>query len=88
MIIIPYVDDCISISDSIKDINTFTKSMKDGPKGYVLTDEGDINNFSWNWDKRNYKEQIWIVTTIPNRTNMQSSSIVTKLIQCSNQKQK
>ena len=29
----------------MKDINTFVKTMKDGPKGYVLTDEGDINNF-------------------------------------------
>jgi hypothetical protein len=29
----------------MKDINTFGKSMKDGPKGYVLTDEGDINKF-------------------------------------------
>jgi hypothetical protein len=29
----------------MKDINTFVKSMKDGPKGYVLTDEGDINKF-------------------------------------------
>jgi hypothetical protein len=29
----------------MKDINTFVNSMKDGPKGYVLTDEGDINKF-------------------------------------------
>jgi hypothetical protein len=45
MIIITYVDDCIIISDSLKDINTIVKSMKDGPKEYVLTDEGDINKF-------------------------------------------
>jgi hypothetical protein len=45
MIIIIYVDDCIIISNSMKDINTSVKSMKDGTKGYVLTDEGDINNF-------------------------------------------
>jgi hypothetical protein len=45
MIIITYVDDCIIVSNSMKDINTFIKSMKDGPKGYVLTDEGDINKF-------------------------------------------
>jgi hypothetical protein len=45
MIIITYIDDCIIISNSIKDINTFVKSMKDGPKGYVLTDEVDINKF-------------------------------------------
>ena len=29
----------------MKDINTFVKSMKDGPKAYVLTDEGDIDKF-------------------------------------------
>jgi hypothetical protein len=29
----------------MKDINTFVTSMKDGPKEYVLTDEGDIKNF-------------------------------------------
>ncbi len=42
MIIITDVDDCIIISNSMKDINTFVKFMKDGPKRYVLTD-GDIN---------------------------------------------
>jgi hypothetical protein len=55
-------DDCIIVSDSMKDINTFVKSMKDsmkdinsfvksmkeGPKGYVLTDEGDMNKFLGN----------------------------------------
>ena len=41
MIIITYVDDCIIFSDSMKDINTFVQSMKDGPEGYV----GDINKF-------------------------------------------
>ncbi len=29
----------------MKDINTFVQSMKDGPEGYVLTDEGDINKY-------------------------------------------
>jgi hypothetical protein len=29
----------------MKYINTFVESMKEGPKGYVLTDEGDINKF-------------------------------------------
>jgi hypothetical protein len=29
----------------MKDINTFIKSLKDGPEEYVLTDEGDINKF-------------------------------------------
>jgi hypothetical protein len=45
MIIITHVYDCIIVSNSTKDINTFVKSMKDGPKGYVLTDEGDISKF-------------------------------------------
>jgi hypothetical protein len=45
MIIITYVDDCIIDSNSMKDINTFVTSMKDGPKEYVLTDEGDINKY-------------------------------------------
>jgi len=45
MIITTSVDDCIIISNSMKDINTFVKSMKDGPKGYILTDEGEINKF-------------------------------------------
>jgi hypothetical protein len=45
MIIITYADDCIIVSDSMKDINTFVKSIKDGPEEYVLTDEGDINKF-------------------------------------------
>ena len=57
MIIIRYVDDCIISSDSMKDIITFVKSMKDGPEEYVLTDEGDINKFLGT-EKRNYKEQI------------------------------
>jgi hypothetical protein len=43
MIIITYVEDCIIVSNSVKDINTFVESMKDGPKRYVLNDEGDIN---------------------------------------------
>jgi hypothetical protein len=41
--IITYVDGCIIVSNSMKDINTFVKSMEDGPKEYVLTDEGDKN---------------------------------------------
>jgi hypothetical protein len=45
MIIITYLVDCIIVSNSMKDINTFITSMKDGPKEYVLTDEGDINKF-------------------------------------------
>ncbi len=65
MIIITYVDDCIIVSDSMKDINTFLKSMKDGPEEYVLTDEGDIKKFL-GIEIKNYKEQTWIITTILN----------------------
>jgi hypothetical protein len=45
MIVITYVENCIIISNSVKYINTIIKSMKDGPEGYVLTDEGDIHKF-------------------------------------------
>jgi hypothetical protein len=45
MIIITCVDDCIIVSNSMRDVNTFIKSMKDGPEEYVLTDEGNIHNF-------------------------------------------
>ncbi len=45
MIIITYTVNLIIVSKSMKDINTFIKSMKDGPKGYVLTDEGDTHKF-------------------------------------------
>ncbi len=45
MISITYVNDCIIVSNSMKDINTFVKSMKDGPKRYVLIDEEDMNKF-------------------------------------------
>jgi hypothetical protein len=45
LIIITYVDDCIIVSNSMKDFNTFVTSMKDGPEEYLLTDEGDINKF-------------------------------------------
>ncbi len=66
MIIITYVDNGIIVSNSMKDINTFDKFMKYGPKGYVLTDEGDTNTFLEIEIKRNYKEKIQIITTIPN----------------------
>ncbi len=39
------MDDCIIVSNSMKDINTFINSMIDSPEEYVLTDEGDINEF-------------------------------------------
>ena len=45
IIIIAYVDDCIIVELSMKDINGFVKSMKSGSENFVLTDEVDINKF-------------------------------------------
>jgi hypothetical protein len=55
---ITYVDDCITISNSMKDINTFVKSMKDGPKVCVLTDEGDKNKFIGNRITKNNSKHL------------------------------
>ena len=45
MIILTYVDDCIIVGDSMKDIDAFVTSMQNGPEGFILTDEGDIDKF-------------------------------------------
>ena len=45
MIVLTYVDDCIIIGLSMKDIDTFITSMMEGIENFVLTDEGDIDNF-------------------------------------------
>ena len=45
MIILTYVDDCIIVGPSMKNINRFVNSMKNGDKNFVLTYEGDINKF-------------------------------------------
>ena len=45
MIILTYVDDCIIVGPSMKDINGFVESMKSGSENFVLTNEGDINKF-------------------------------------------
>ena len=45
MIVLTYVDDCIIIGPSIKDIDTFVTSMMEGTENFVLTDEGDIDKF-------------------------------------------
>ena len=45
MIILTYVDDCIMAGPSMKNINAFVRSMKNGDENFVLTDEGDINKF-------------------------------------------
>jgi hypothetical protein len=45
MIVLTYVDDCIIIGPSMKDIDTFVNSMKEGDENFILTDEGDIDKF-------------------------------------------
>ena len=45
MIVLTYVDDCIIIGDSMKEIDDFVYSMQHGPENFDLTDEGDIDKF-------------------------------------------
>lgn len=45
MIILTYVDDCIIVGPSMKDIDSFVTSMKEGTENFILTDEGDIDKF-------------------------------------------
>ena len=46
MIILTYVDDCIIVGPSMKDIDGFIAPMKYGSEKFVITDEGDIKT-SW-----------------------------------------
>ena len=45
MVLLTYVDDCIIISPSIKNIDRLVKSMQQGHENFKLTDEGDVNKF-------------------------------------------
>ena len=50
IIVLTYVDDCIIVCNSIKDINNFIDSLKHGPKhgnktNFDVTDKGDIEKF-------------------------------------------
>ena len=45
MVILPYVDDCIIVEETMENINRFVDSMKNGDENFVFTDEGDINKF-------------------------------------------
>ena len=45
MIVLTYVDDCIIVGPSMKNIDAFVKSMKEGSENFILTDEGDIDKF-------------------------------------------
>ena len=45
MIILTYVDNCIIVGPSKDQIDSLVESMKTGKENFVLTDEGDINEF-------------------------------------------
>ena len=45
MIVMTYVDDCIIVSNSMKEIDVFVDSLIKGPEKFVLTDKGDIDKF-------------------------------------------
>ena len=45
MIVLTYVADCIIVGNSMQQIDQFAKSMQNGPKNFILTDEGDIDKF-------------------------------------------
>ena len=45
MIILTYFDDCIIVGPSMKNINRFLDSMKNGDENSVLIDEGNIHKF-------------------------------------------
>jgi len=45
LIVLTYVDDCVIVGNSMKEIDSFIKSMMEGPEQFILTDEGDIDKF-------------------------------------------
>ena len=45
MIVLTYVDDCIIVGNSLKEIDEFIKSLQGGSEEFILTDEGDIDKF-------------------------------------------
>ena len=47
MIVLTYVDDCIIVGNSIKEIDDFIKSLQGGQEQeeFILTDEGSIDKF-------------------------------------------
>ena len=45
MIILTYVDDCIIVGPSTKDVDGFVDSMRSASKHSVFIDDGDINKF-------------------------------------------
>ena len=45
MVILIYVDDCIIVGKDMSEIDAFVRSMQQGSKNFVLTDEGSIDKF-------------------------------------------
>jgi len=45
MIVLTYVDNCIIFGNSMKEIDSFVDSMKNGKENFIITDEGDIYKF-------------------------------------------
>eukprot|EP00984_Skeletonema_dohrnii_P038098 scaffold40932_cov255-Skeletonema_dohrnii-CCMP3373.AAC.1 len=45
MIVLTYVDDCIIVGNSVKEIDEFIKSLQGGKEDFILTDEGNIDKF-------------------------------------------
>ncbi len=43
IIVLMYIDDCIIVSPSMPDIDSFVTSMQDGAEKFILTNEGDID---------------------------------------------
>ena len=45
MIVLTYVDDCISISNKREMLNQFTDSLKNGIEKFEFTDEGSLDKY-------------------------------------------
>ena len=45
MIVLTYVDDCIIVGKSIKEIDEFMKSLQGGSEEFILIDEGNKDKF-------------------------------------------
>ena len=43
--LLTYVDDCIIVGQSMKEIDELITSLQEGEEQFILTDEGDIDKF-------------------------------------------
>ena len=55
IIVLTYVDDCIIVGNSMKEIDFFVNSMQNGSENFILTDEGNIDKFL-GIDIKNYED--------------------------------